>query len=50
VVDPEERCVWVWRFAAGASEPERIVGRLEWRPADVSEPLVVDLEQVLKPI
>jgi len=50
VLDPDERCAWVWRFAAGQREPERIEGRLEWRPAGVSEPLVVDLENVLKPI
>jgi Uma2 family endonuclease len=50
VIDPDERCAWVWRFAEGASEGDRVVGRLEWRPAGVSEPLVVDLEQVLKPI
>jgi Uma2 family endonuclease len=50
VIDPEERCAWVWRYAAGASEGERVVGRLEWRPAGVREPLVVDLERVLKPI
>ena len=32
VVDPEERCVWVWRFAAGATEPERVAGRITWQP------------------
>jgi hypothetical protein len=26
VVDPDERCVWVWRFAAGATEPDRVEG------------------------
>jgi hypothetical protein len=50
VIDPEEPCAWVWRFAAGASEGERVEGLLEWRPMGVSEPLVVDLKQVLKPI
>ena len=33
VVDPEAKCVWVWRFAAGATEPERVQGQLSWRPA-----------------
>jgi Uma2 family endonuclease len=50
VLDPEERCAWVWRFAAGATEAERVVGRLEWRPAGAPEPLIVDLDEVLKPI
>ena len=50
VLDPEERCAWVWRFAAGASEGERVVGQLEWQPAGASERLVIQLEQVLKPI
>jgi len=50
VLDPEERCAWVWRFAAGPTEPERVERRLEWRPADASERLVIDLEDVLKPI
>jgi Uma2 family endonuclease len=50
VLDPDERCAWVWRFAAGESEAEQIVGQLTWHPAGASEPLVVDLENVLKPI
>jgi Uma2 family endonuclease len=50
VLDPEERFAWVWRFAAGANEAERVAGRLEWHPAGASEPLVIQLEDVLKPI
>ena len=54
VLDPEERCAWVWRFAAqldeGASEPARVVDQLTWHPAGASEPLVVDLGDVLKPL
>jgi Uma2 family endonuclease len=50
VIDPDERCAWVWRFAAGESEADRAIGQLTWHPAGASEPLVVDLEKVLKPI
>lgn len=50
VLDPEERCAWVWRFAAGASEAERVEGRLTWQPPGASEPLVIQLDEVLKPI
>lgn len=47
VLDPEERCAWVWRFAAGASEPERVEGELVWEVEGAPEPLVVDLAEVL---
>jgi Uma2 family endonuclease len=50
VVDPEERCAWVWRFAEGAKAPERATGRLEWRAAGASEPLVLELEELLRPL
>jgi len=50
VLDPEERFAWVWRFASGVREAERVAGRVEWHPAGASEPLVIDLENVLKPI
>lgn len=47
VLDPEERCAWVWRFAGGAPEPERVEGDLRWDVADAPAPLVIDLEKVL---
>jgi Uma2 family endonuclease len=50
VLDPEERCAWVWRFAAGAGEAERIEWQLSWQPAGAPEPLVMELAEVLKPI
>jgi Uma2 family endonuclease len=42
VVDPEERVVWVWRFASGQTEPERVAGKLTWRPDPAIEPLEID--------
>jgi Uma2 family endonuclease len=50
VLDPEQRCAWVWRFRAGASEPERLTERLEWHPPGASEPLAIDIEKLLEPI
>jgi Uma2 family endonuclease len=50
VLDPEERCAWVWRFAEGAAAPEKVVGALEWRAAGAPEALVIDLEKVLAPL
>jgi hypothetical protein len=38
VVDPEERVVWVWRFAAGGVDPERVTERVLWHPAGAAEP------------
>lgn len=50
VVDPEERCVWVWRFAAGATSSERVEQTLSWRPEGAGEPLVLDLEELFRPM
>jgi Uma2 family endonuclease len=50
VVDPEERVVWVWRFAEGAREPERVRERLAWHPAGAGEPLVLELDEVFRPL
>jgi Uma2 family endonuclease len=50
VLDAEERCAWVWRFAAGATEAERVEGRLTWKPTGTSEALVIDLAEVMKPL
>lgn len=47
VLDPEERCAWVWRFAAGATEPERVEGELLWEVEGAPEPLVIELAEVL---
>jgi hypothetical protein len=50
VVDPEERVVSVWRFASGATNPERLTERVEWRPAGAGEPLVIELEELFRPM
>jgi Uma2 family endonuclease len=50
VVDPEERAVWVWRFAEGAEDGERVEGRLTWTPEDAESPLVLETEQLFKPM
>lgn len=42
VADPVGREVLVWRFADGATEPERFAGIFEWRPAGSLEALMLD--------
>ena len=48
VADPQERAVWVWRFAAGAREPERVADVVNWQPAGAPAPLALPLEQVFR--
>ena len=50
VVDPEERCIWVWRFAAGATEPERVEGRLEWRPEGAAAAFDLSTDELFRPM
>ncbi len=50
VLDPEDPSAWVWRFSEGAAAPEQVRGRLEWRAPGAPEPLVIDLEDLLRPI
>jgi Uma2 family endonuclease len=50
VLDPEERCAWVWRFADRVKEAERVTDHLVWHPRGATEPLVIDLAAVLAPI
>jgi Uma2 family endonuclease len=50
VLDPEDRFVWVWRYAEGVRTAEQVRGRLEWRAGGAPEPLVIDLEDLLRPI
>jgi Uma2 family endonuclease len=50
VLDPEDKSAWVWRFAEGAPTAEQVRGSLRWHPAGASEPLLIDLEQMLAPI
>jgi Uma2 family endonuclease len=50
VVDPEERVVWVWRFAAGAIEAERVSGRLSWHPEGAGHPFEIGPEELFKPM
>jgi Uma2 family endonuclease len=42
VVDPDEQVVWVWRFAAGKTEAERISDRVTWQPDGAPEPFVLE--------
>ncbi|HSJ14628.1 MAG TPA: Uma2 family endonuclease [Longimicrobiales bacterium] len=48
VADPQERVVWVWRFAAGAKEPERLADRVTWTPVSEIEPLVLSMEEIFR--
>ena len=50
VVDPEERCVWVWRFAAGSSEPERVDDRVRWQPTGVDAAFEIATEELFRPM
>lgn len=50
VLDPEDGCVWVWRFAAGAAEPEQVRKQIVWHGPGATEPLVIDVEDVLRPL
>jgi hypothetical protein len=50
VVDPVEEVVWVWRFAAGANAPVRVTERVSWSPTGAGEPLVVELEELFRPM
>ena len=50
VVDPEEQVVWVWRFAAGKKEAERITDRITWQPAGASEPFALELSELFRPM
>ncbi len=50
VVDPEERAVWVWRFAEAGGEPERVQGRLSWNPEGASSELVLETEELFRPM
>lgn len=49
VVDPEERAVWVWRFAAGATDAERVEGTLTWTPAGAEEAFSLDTGWLFQP-
>jgi Uma2 family endonuclease len=48
VVDPEERVVWVWRFAAGSTDPERVTDTLRWHPTGAADPLELDLADLFR--
>ena len=50
VVDPEERCVWVWRFAAGSTEPERVQGPLVWQPAGTTAAFELTTEGLFRSV
>jgi Uma2 family endonuclease len=50
VADPMAGEVMVWRFGAGAVEPERFVGPFEWRPDHRVEPLLLDPADLFRPL
>jgi Uma2 family endonuclease len=50
VVDPRQRVVWVWRFASEDAGPERVTDRLEWKPSGAEEALVLELEEIFRPM
>jgi hypothetical protein len=50
VLDPLDRLVWIWRFAAGARDPDRVDGSFEWQPRDANEPLLLDTAALFRPL
>jgi Uma2 family endonuclease len=50
VVDPDEQVVWMWRFAAGKTEAERISDRVTWQPDGASQPFVLELSSLFRPM
>jgi Uma2 family endonuclease len=48
VLDPQEGCVLIWRFADGATEPVRMTGTFEWRPPGAPEALMLDTAELLR--
>ena len=50
VIDPEERLVWVWRFAAGASDAERVTGRLVWHSKGAGQAFEITPEELFEPM
>jgi len=50
VADPKARVVWVWRFAQGAREPERVSERIEWRPSADVPPFELEVSEIFRPM
>ena len=50
VVDPGEQVVWRWRFDAGTREPERVEHQISWLPREASEPLLLQFEDLFRPM
>jgi Uma2 family endonuclease len=50
VLNPPERSVWIWRFAAGRTEPEQLTSLFEWRPDRTVEALVLDPAELSRPL
>ncbi|MDT8369675.1 MAG: Uma2 family endonuclease [Longimicrobiales bacterium] len=50
VLDPEERAAWVWRFAEGRTEAERVEERVVWRPEGASDTLELSIEELFRPM
>jgi Uma2 family endonuclease len=50
VLDPADGAVWIWRFAAGARQPERATGRFAWQPDGSVEALQLDTADLFRPM
>lgn len=50
VVDPEERCIWVWAFAKGLSEAQRFDRTMSWQPRTNVDALMIDVPMLLTPL
>lgn len=49
-VDPEHEVVWVWRFAAGKKDAERITDRITWQPPGAPEAFTLELTELFRPM
>jgi Uma2 family endonuclease len=50
VVDPIEKVVWVYPFAAGTRDPGRVSDRLLWLPQTDVPPLELEMERLFRPM
>jgi Uma2 family endonuclease len=50
VVDPAEQAVWVWRFAEGSADAERVEGPLTWRPEGAAAEFVLETGDLFRPM
>ena len=50
VVDPFEKAVWVWDRDTGPDEPRRVEATLRWTFPEGSEPLEMDVGELVAPL